>query len=147
MAQHACGDDAAPAPQTSAAPAALKILLAEDHPINRRTIQLILEPYGFEVVEAHDGVQAVDLFQKHAFDLILMDMQMPNLDGLEATRAIRAIESLNGRGRTPIVMISANAMPAHAELALCAGCDVHLPKPVTPKSLMDGISRVVADHD
>ena len=66
---------------------------------------------------------------------------MPNMDGLEATRAIRAIEARTGRVRTPIVMVSANAMTAHAEQALAAGCDVHVPKPITPASLMDGLSR------
>ena len=127
-----------PGPMTDTA---LKILLAEDHPVNRRTIQLILEPFGFEILEATDGVEAVDLYQHQDFDLILMDMQMPNMDGLEATRAIRAIETRTGRARTPIVMVSANAMPAHAEQALAAGCDVHVPKPITPTSLMDGLNR------
>jgi CheY-like chemotaxis protein len=123
---------------------ALKVLLAEDHPVNRRTIQLILEPFGFEILEAADGVEAVDLYQRQAFDVILMDMQMPNLDGLEATRAIRAMEAKTGRGRIPIVMVSANAMPAHAELALAAGCDVHVPKPITPTSLMEGLRQAFA---
>ena len=132
---------AAPLPPGPMADAALKVLLAEDHPVNRRTIQLILEPFGFEILEATDGVEAVDLYQRQAFDLILMDMQMPNMDGLEATRAIRAIEARTGRVRTPIVMVSANAMTAHAEQALAAGCDVHVPKPITPASLMDGLSR------
>jgi len=130
-----------PGPMTETA---LKVLLAEDHPVNRRTIQLILEPFGFEILEAADGVEAVDLYQRQAFDVILMDMQMPNLDGLEATRAIRAMEAKTGRGRIPIVMVSANAMPAHAELALAAGCDVHVPKPITPTSLMEGLRQAFA---
>lgn len=121
----------------------ISILLAEDHPMNQRIVQIILEPLGFSVTIAADGQEAVDAFQRRHFDLILMDMQMPNLDGLEATRRIRQIEVATKRPHTPIAMLSANAMPEHQLAALDAGCDLHISKPVTPDSLCAGIEALI----
>jgi CheY-like chemotaxis protein len=122
----------------------IAILLAEDHPMNQRIVQIILEPLGFAVTVAADGVEAVEAWQRARFDLILMDMQMPNLDGLAATRKIRQLEAETGRARTPIAMLSANAMPEHQLAALEAGCDIHISKPVTPDSLCAGIEALLA---
>lgn len=119
----------------------LKVLLAEDHPINQRVVQLILEPCGADVTVVENGAQAVEATASDVFDVVLMDMQMPVMDGLAATRAIRAREG-EGR-RTPIIMLSANAMASHREEALLAGADLHVAKPVTVAALLDGIGQVV----
>ena len=105
----------------------LQILLAEDNPLNQRLAVLLLERWGHEVALAQDGFEAVTLFGQRDWDLVLMDMQMPNMDGVAATRAIRATET-DGR-RTPIVAMTANAMNADRELCLEAGMDAFLSKP------------------
>jgi len=123
---------------------ALRVLVAEDHPTNQRVVQLILASQGAEVVIAADGAQAVAAFKAGPFDVVLMDMQMPVMDGLTATRAIRAHEaSAPGCGRTPVVMLSANAMAEHREESLAAGADSHVAKPITAASLLAGIEAVI----
>ena len=123
----------------------LRVLLAEDHPINRRVVQLILEPLEVELALTHDGAEALQAFQSATFDLVLMDMQMPVMDGLAATRAIREHERLTGAlARTPIVMLSANAMRQHRLDAKAAGADLHISKPVTAASLIGGMVEVLA---
>ncbi|MDB5457190.1 MAG: multi-sensor hybrid histidine kinase [Caulobacter sp.] len=123
---------------------ALRVLLAEDHAINQRVVQLILGPYGAEVTTVADGAQAVEVFKAGTFDLVLMDMQMPVMDGLAATRAMRAHEADSPeRPRTPIAMLSANAMAQHRQDALAAGADVHIAKPVTAASLIAGVGEAL----
>ncbi len=118
----------------------LRVLLAEDHPINQRVVQLILSPFGVVLTTAPNGAEAVAAFTAEAFDVVLMDMQMPVMDGLAATRAIRLIEAQRpDRPRTPIVMLSANAMREHRQDAHAAGADLHLAKPVTASSLIGGL--------
>jgi len=127
--------------------AGLRILLAEDHPTNQRVVQLILGPVGVELTIVDNGREAVEAFQREDFDLILMDMQMPLMDGLAATREIRRHEA-GARGlRTPIAMFTANAMDEHRAMAAAAGADHHIPKPITPDSLLGGIVAVLATHD
>jgi PAS domain S-box-containing protein len=122
----------------------LRVLLAEDHPTNQRVVQLILGSQGAEVVVAADGALALEAFEAGAFDVVLMDMQMPVMDGLTATRAIRALEDARpDRPRTPVVMLSANAMVEHRAEALQAGADAHVAKPVTAASLLAGIQGVM----
>lgn len=131
----------------------LRILLAEDHPTNQRVVAMILQPYGVDLTVVDNGVKALQAFQAGSFDVVLMDMQMPEMDGLKATQAIRAYELMAQLPRTPIAMLSANAMKEHVEQALGAGCDVHIAKPVTPESLAKGIEAALAgaatsqDHD
>ncbi|MBU3537143.1 response regulator, partial [Alkalihalobacillus clausii] len=88
-------------------------LLADDHPINRKVVALMLEPADVALVEAADGAEALEAYRAARFDLVLMDMQMPHMDGLAATRAIRALEAERGDPRTPVVMLSANALEEH----------------------------------
>ena len=121
----------------------LRVLLAEDHPINQKVVQLILAPYDAEVTVVENGAQAVEAFQSGLFDLILMDMQMPVMDGLAATRVIRAHERERGAARTPIVMLSANAMDHHRQDALVAGADLHIAKPVNAVALLTGIGQAL----
>ncbi len=123
----------------------LRVLLAEDHPINRRVVQLILAPLAVELTLTEDGAEALAAFKAGAFDLVLMDMQMPIMDGLAATRAFREHERLSGAAsRTPIVMLSANAMRQHRLDAEAAGADLHLAKPVTAASLMGGMMEALS---
>ncbi|HZV83440.1 MAG TPA: ATP-binding protein [Brevundimonas sp.] len=135
-----------PAPaQTPPGSSALRVLLAEDHPVNQRVVQAILAGGGIEVVTVDDGARAVSACAAEAFDVILMDMQMPVMDGLAATRAIRLAEGVGCR-RTPVIMLSANAMAEHRLQALEAGADLHLPKPVTPAALLGAIDSLLESH-
>ena len=124
----------------------LRVLLADDHPANRKVVEIMLGATAMELVAVEDGAQALDLFKREAFDLVLMDMQMPVMDGLTATAAIRAFEAQDGRVRTPILMLTANAMAEHVEAGRAAGADGHLTKPLTLAALFDGIGRALADN-
>lgn len=124
----------------------LSVLLAEDHPVNQRVVQLLLEPHGVSVMVAADGEEALFAFRNCAFDAILMDMMMPKIDGLAAARAIRAFERARNIAPTPIIMLTANAMQAHIDEALEAGCDSHLAKPVNARSLLLALGRVRGDQ-
>ncbi len=141
--------DARPAAMSPARPVEygaerpLRILLAEDHPTNRRVVQLILDGHDIDLTMVEDGAQAVAAFAGERFDLILMDMQMPVMDGLTATRAIRGLEAARQPARIPIVILSANAMPEHHAQALAAGADLHLPKPITAETLLGGINAAL----
>jgi len=120
----------------------LRILLAEDNPVNQRVARTILEKAGHEVTVAHNGREALARAQAMRFDVILMDVQMPEMDGLEATRAIRGLET--GReGRVPIVGVTAHAMKGDRERCLGAGMDGYLPKPIRPAALFAAIEAAV----
>ncbi|GAA0868368.1 hypothetical protein GCM10009116_04850 [Brevundimonas basaltis] len=114
----------------------LRILAADDHPTNRKVIELVLGPMNVDLALVEDGAAAVEAFGTGDFDAVLMDMQMPVMDGLAATRAIRAFESETGRARTGIIMLTANALPEHVEAALAAGADRHLSKPIDARRLV-----------
>ena len=123
----------------------IRVLLAEDHPTNQRVVQLILAGHPVELITVEDGAQAVAAFQAGSFDVILMDMQMPVMDGLTATRTIRELEAARAANiHTPIIMLSANAMAQHREQAIQAGADIHVPKPITAASLLAGIGAALA---
>ena len=122
----------------------LRVLLADDHPANRKVIEIMLGATAMELVAVEDGAQALETFKREAFDLVLMDMQMPVMDGLTATAAIRAFEAQDGRAPTPILMLTANAMAEHVEAGRAAGADGHLTKPLTLAALFDGFARVMA---
>jgi len=113
----------------------LKVLLAEDHPINRRVVQLILEAAGVDLTCVENGAEAVEAWERADFDLVLMDMQMPVMDGITAIAEIRARERRSGRPRTEIHALTANAMPDHARATLAAGADGHLTKPISADAL------------
>ncbi|WP_404413822.1 ATP-binding protein [Brevundimonas vesicularis] len=114
----------------------VRVLVADDHPTNRRVIELILAQTAAQIVIAEDGVQALEAFRSAAFDLVLMDMQMPIMDGLTATQEIRLHETAMGMDRTPIVMLTANAMPEHVAAGRAAGADHHLAKPFNAAELL-----------
>ncbi len=122
----------------------LRVLLAEDHPVNRKVVELILGSMPVELTCVENGAQAVEAFALQAFDLVLMDMQMPVMDGLTAIRRIRAQEAASGAGRTPILSLTANAMPEHVQASFAAGADDHLTKPVSAPVLIATIEAVTA---
>jgi signal transduction histidine kinase/DNA-binding response OmpR family regulator/HPt (histidine-containing phosphotransfer) domain-containing protein len=119
----------------------LKILLAEDHPVNRELVVTLLTQEGHRAVTAHNGAQALRLAVQQKFDLILMDVQMPELDGLEVTRLIREGEKQTGH-HVPIIALTARAMKGDRELCLAAGVDAYLSKPVNRPQLLDLIGRL-----
>jgi signal transduction histidine kinase/ActR/RegA family two-component response regulator len=113
---------------TAEARPAGRILLVEDTPVNQRLGQALLGKRGYQVSLAADGLEALAAFDREPFDLILMDMQMPNMDGLEATRRIRARE-VTGERRIPIIALTANAMQSDRDLCQAAGMDDFVAKP------------------
>ncbi|MGH6977816.1 MAG: ATP-binding protein [Brevundimonas sp.] len=120
---------------------AQRILLVEDNPANQMVVRCLLEPLGFEVVAADNGREGVDRFQGGRFDMILMDMQMPVMDGLTAIGLIRAHEAIHCQDRTPLVMLTANTTEAHHRRAMLAGADALVAKPVTLEILLEGLDR------
>lgn len=120
-----------------------RVLVVDDHAGNREVARLMLGPTGAEIVEACDGIEAVELARLQHFDLILMDVRMPRMDGLAATRAIRALAApLNA---VPILAVTADAMPEDAERCLAAGMNGHLAKPITHKTLYAAIDGVMGN--
>jgi len=120
----------------------LRILCAEDHPSNQTVLRLSLSSLGADVTMVKDGQEAVDEASRATPDVILMDMQMPVMDGLEATRRIRANEQDAGQSRTPIIMVTAHAMRHHVTAAYVAGVDGFVAKPITPTRLLEAIREV-----
>ncbi len=114
---------------------ALRILVAEDNPTNRMVIKAILSHAKAEVTFVEDGEKAVHIWQTQNFDLVLMDIQMPHMNGVEATQAIRKIEASADMAKTPIVAVTANAMPHQRDEYLAAGMDDHVAKPIEPQLL------------
>jgi CheY-like chemotaxis protein len=138
--------DATPAaagPATGdAGPAALRVLLAEDNAVNVKFALKLLERAGHRVTVAENGRRAVELWSSQPFDVVLMDVQMPEMDGLDATRAIREAE--RGRdGRTPIIAMTANAMAGDREICLDAGMNGYVAKPVKKDALFAEFRRVL----
>jgi CheY-like chemotaxis protein len=141
--QGAAAPAAAPAADSDDDDAPVRALVAEDHPANRRIIELMLAPMGVSVTLVANGAEAVDAFKRHDWELVLLDMQMPVLDGVSAARAMRDLEAGLGRQRTPIAMLSANVLPRHVEDAMKAGADHFIAKPVTPTALAQGLDELI----
>jgi signal transduction histidine kinase/CheY-like chemotaxis protein len=126
----------------SDAPPIVRVLLADDHPINRKLVEMILTGAHTELTSVENGAEAVQACRDRDFDIILMDMQMPVMDGLSATREIRLNEAVMGLGRTPIVMLTANALADHIASAEAAGADRHLAKPFDAAELLELITTL-----
>jgi len=129
--------------------ASLRILLADDHPANRKVVEIMLAESAVELVPVENGQEALDAYAaalegEGRFDLILMDMQMPVMDGLTATAAIRALEIEKAAARTPIIMLTANALAEHVAAGKAAGADGHLAKPITLTTLFAAIETTLA---
>jgi two-component system sensor histidine kinase/response regulator len=121
-----------------------RVLLVEDNAINQRVARRFLERLGCEVQVVGDGQQAVDAYQRNDYCFVLMDMQMPVMDGIEATRRIRELELMSGK-RTPIVALTANAMMGTLERCLEAGMEDYLTKPLDISRLQDVLDRFMGE--
>jgi two-component system sensor histidine kinase/response regulator len=133
---------AGPTPSAPPPSRSLRILLAEDNPVNQTLAVHLLRRRGHEVTVAEDGLQALAAYDLEPFDLVLMDVQMPNLGGFEATSLIRQRERETGR-HTPIIAMTARAMKGNREECLDAGFDAYLAKPLRPQALHDLIHQTV----
>lgn len=125
----------------------VRVLLAEDHAINRKVVELLLAGSGIELTSVENGAEAVAAVARDRFDLILMDMQMPVMDGLTAIRAIRLAEAASGRPGALISTLSANALPEHVSASLDAGADAHLSKPIDTALLFATVEQALALRD
>jgi len=121
----------------------LKILMADDSQDNRALIRAYLKKTPYHLEEAEDGQEAIDKFVAGKFDLVLMDIQMPIIDGYEATSTIRIWEVANSRPRTPIVALTASALEEAVHRTKAAGCDAHVTKPVKKSTLLDAIRDAI----
>ncbi|MCH7685559.1 MAG: response regulator, partial [Planctomycetes bacterium] len=119
----------------------LQILLAEDSLVNQKLAISVLEKQGHYITVANNGKQAVDAVMSDDFDLVLMDVQMPEMDGLEATRTIRQLERNTGK-HIAIIAMTAHAMKGDRERCLEAGMDGYIPKPVRAKELFETLARI-----
>jgi len=128
-------DAETPASPVAAPAAARRVLLADDHHINHLTIQAMLDDRKIEVVAAFNGAEAVEKFKAGGFDRVLMDIDMPLMDGMSAVRAIRTFESERGAARTPIAMFTALSGRDIEDEARQAGADSYLTKPITLNQL------------
>ena len=122
----------------------LRVLCAEDHPVNRKVVEFILGAAGIELACAENGAEALELFKADRFDAVLMDMQMPVMDGLSATRAIRQFEAETASAPTPVIMVTANALPEHVQSSIAAGADRHLSKPIAADRLLQLLDEVTS---
>jgi len=113
-----------------------KILIVEDDKESLYLVGFILKKHGYEVIEAADGLEAIDMALKEGPDLILMDIQLPKLDGYEATKRIKADERLS---KIPVVALTAYAMGKDKEKSLAAGCSDHIEKPIDPDTFIEKI--------
>lgn len=125
----------------------LRVLCAEDHPINRKVVELLLSTMGCHTSFAENGQEAVDIWELGVFDIVLMDLHMPEMDGETATRIIRARETETGRVRTPILALTANASEQHVAACLEAGMDGHIAKPFRPEELVTAMRHAMAHRE
>ena len=119
----------------------IRVLVADDHEINRRAVRLVLEPLGAEIVDVSDGRAALNAAMERPFDIIIMDVRMPEMDGHEATRQIRARDGVNRD--TPIVAVTADTDGPDIEACLSAGMNLFVGKPIDPARLIDAVVRAL----
>ncbi|HYC69518.1 ATP-binding protein [Brevundimonas sp.] len=119
----------------------MRVLVVDDHDINRRAIQLILQPLGCDIATAADGMAALKICETSSFDLIFMDVRMPELDGRETTRRIRAGGGLNAA--VPVIAVTADTSPEDIAACTDAGMTYFVPKPITPPMLLGAITHVM----
>ncbi|MGL4943840.1 MAG: ATP-binding protein [Thermoguttaceae bacterium] len=122
-----------------------RVLLAEDNKVNQIVARGLLQMFNVELTIANDGLEAVELVKSNDFDLVLMDVQMPNLDGLEATRAIRKLDK-PGIDKLPILAMTAHAMQSDFEQSISAGMNDHLTKPIDPTKLRKALTKWLSKH-
>ena len=125
-----------------AAPATPRVLVVDDHPVNREVARIMLEAFGCDVVEVCDGQQAIDAVAGQPFDLVLMDVRMPHMDGLEATRRIRALSG--PENDIAIVAMTADAMPEDVARCIASGMNAHMAKPINQAGLLAVVNRALS---
>src|SRR5262245_15503096 len=121
-----------------------RILIIEDQEDNRTIMRDLLSQAGYELIEAVDGGQGVELAKRERPDLILMDIQLPVLDGFEATRRIRAIEELKS---VPIIAVTSYALSGDKARTRAAGCDAYVAKPFSPRALLAKVREFLPDRE
>jgi len=134
-------------PQDEEAERPLRVLAAEDNPTNQLVLSTILEMFGTDLQIVENGLEAVKAAEGGAFDVILMDIQMPEMDGIAAAKAIRRMEVEKGRRRVPIIAVSANAMAHQVSEYLAAGMNSHVPKPIEIGQLQAALEAALAEAD
>jgi CheY-like chemotaxis protein len=120
----------------------MRVLVVDDHDINRRAIQLILQPLGCDIATAADGLAALNICEASDFDLIFMDVRMPELDGRETTRRLRASGGSNAG--VPVIAVTADTAPEDIAACTAAGMTYFVPKPITPQMLLGAITQVMS---
>jgi len=125
-------------------PGALRVLAAEDNPVNQLVLKTLLAEVGVDPTIVENGAQALEAWTANDFDLILMDIQMPEVDGIQAARAIRKEEARTGRLRVPIIALTANAMSHQVAEYVSAGMDAHVAKPIDLRTLCSTIETLLA---
>jgi len=119
----------------------LRVLLVDDAPQNRMLVQAYLKKAAYDVEVAEDGEAAVEKFKAGDFDIVLMDVQMPVMDGYTATKKIRGWEQETGARPTPVIALTAHALKEEVQKSVDAGCDAHLTKPIKKQVLLDAIEK------
>jgi PAS domain S-box-containing protein len=140
-------DDFSGADDDGAGLAAIRILAAEDNPTNQLVLKTIMTAFGVDLTLVNNGREAVEAWAAGEFDLVLMDVQMPQMDGVAATHLIRQGEAKTGRRRTPIIALSANALSHQVSAYTRAGMDAHVPKPIDMNLLHAEIERLISSAD
>ncbi len=139
----------APVAEVSAAPPEVEVepeessraLIVDDNAINRQVIELILDSVGVDYLSVENGLEAVEAARQERFPVVLMDLQMPVMDGFEATRKIRELELQRGGARSSIIIVSANCLDEHIAAGRVAGADDHMAKPISAAALIAAISE------
>jgi signal transduction histidine kinase/ActR/RegA family two-component response regulator len=121
-----------------------RVLVVDDNPVNRQVLELILDSAGVDHAAAENGQEAVEAFRRQTFDAVLMDIQMPVMDGLEATRQIRSWEGEAHIARRPILIVSANCLPDHVAAGQAAGADGHIAKPVSAAKVLTALAGALS---
>ena len=109
-----------------------KVLVVEDNPQSMRVALMTLRPHGYRLLQATDGEEALEIAAEHKPDLVIMDLQLPKLDGLQATRRLKRMPGL---GHVPVIAVTAHAMKGDEETVFQAGCNAYLPKPINTREL------------
>jgi two-component system, sensor histidine kinase len=138
-AEEAAPAEAGPVSEAAASLACARILVVDDVAVNRELVRAMLHAVGHDVSEVGSASEALLLTSRKRFDLILMDLQMPEVDGFAAARAVRAQDGVNRD--TPIIALSADVLPEHVEAAAKAGMNGHIGKPISPLELLGAIDR------
>jgi len=138
-------DSATPPQPVHATAPSRRVLLAEDTPINQTLQTILLNRMGYEVTIANNGLEAVEAFRSGSFDLVLMDVQMPEMGGVEATQQIRELESTRAGIRTPIIAVTANALKGDRDHYIASGMDGYVSKPISLEALKSEMARLMPD--